>query len=623
MKLGIKIVFTSGGVQDGAKFNNDECLDHYASDVRPFLRKAFPTRDELKAQGLNPLTAFDESSKTILMVQMYGTQGTLLTVIKASPEQTGRTFDNTAAWVHLPYKIAITATETLRVVKELESIISAPYSIDENRLKALASQEYGEMEVNPAAITTKGANMGVVEYGADSHIQLKDLLGLSLLQPSYTYYHGVFFINKEENITISDARLRIKQLRLQPVIEIHPPKEMAGFVPYIGSKPFISDIEVLTGQKVNLIWRKPGFRDVTKVLDTTGGSVDMARCLPQAQDMVHGGESSEYIVSDASGDGTKKIHLSDTELQHIAQVLGISRTQLIEGFSLRSGKAADGAAKADGKQGKGTKHYEFYLPAYNEDGRELRDMVVATIDTMAHLGSSPIKGYVQEDGERLVPGQGKGGQNRMTYIGGNKMQKMLYLAIGLAVMGIIWACVAIFGNNGSESTVVDVDTTDSMIATPSDGGDTPSLQMSATEYLDGNRVWTRSEMESIPELAGLFDDLNNFQLEKIGRRWGSKVNGSVNLDEIISLAKDILNNGFNPASSDWNSPFKPASDGQIVVNEYISYLKNHAPRDTKDTPKENRKASVKEKKEHKIDGKKPKVIQKKQEKKEPTRIIPT
>lgn len=92
-------------------------------------------------------------------------------------------------------------------------------------------------------------------------------------------------------------------------------------------------------------------------------------------------------------------------------------------------------------------------------------------------------------------------------------------------------------------------------------------KMTAKEYLSNNKIWKRSEMEEYTDdLKGLFDDLNNFNLNEIVQMWKPRQLGE-KMKEVVKLAEEASTNRCDLSSE---PPF--AKGEEINVQEYIEHI---------------------------------------------------
>ena len=60
---------------------------------------------------------------------------------------------------------------------------------------------------------------------------------------------------------------------------------------------------------------------------------------------------------------------------------------------------------------------------------------------------------------------------------------------------------------------------------------------SAVAYLDANSVWKKEDMESNAVLVGLFDDMNNYRMERLKNHWAEVLKDSKNFAAVAKAAR--------------------------------------------------------------------------------------
>lgn len=101
MKLGFILKTTNSGDGEAFSINKEESWAKYATEVRSYIKE---------------LHNFDGTSKTVILVRFHGSDGYMISIIKARPDGSGRENDNTAAWIHFPAKIKISAKEVCSII---------------------------------------------------------------------------------------------------------------------------------------------------------------------------------------------------------------------------------------------------------------------------------------------------------------------------------------------------------------------------------------------------------------------------------------------------------------------------------------------------------------------------
>ena len=405
MKLGIKIVFTSMGVQNGPAFNNIEVLNRYASDVRPYLRKAFPTREQLKSNGNNPLTSFDESSKIVFLLQFVGEQGYIITSIKASPEMIGRVFDNTAVWIHFPLNIDISNKETQDLLQGLSEIISDPSGIDQNKLKAIADRDYCTNDASIMPLLSKGEKMAIMCYGHGMPYQLSEILGSKIRQPEFAKYEAVFLIDNSLQLSVWDTVTNLSNFRIKPMVQVKAPGEKDGFKPYIEDVQFAKPIEIIKGEKLKVVWKRDGFKDIPMEVDTNkDATITVPYPQPNQIDFIFHKNWFQVVNDKKEPIKNYQLSINGTYYDDINDTLVLNYDSIKDGFNISITAPRYDQLKMRFKLQQLTRgyvftmnrtmyHYEFVIPAYDDNGNKLRTPVYAQLDTSTPINHCPINGY--------------------------------------------------------------------------------------------------------------------------------------------------------------------------------------------------------------------------------------
>lgn len=98
----------------------------------------------------------------------------------------------------------------------------------------------------------------------------------------------------------------------------------------------------------------------------------------------------------------------------------------------------------------------------------------------------------------------------------------------------------------------------------------------AVTYLDGNTVWTKSEMEKYDHLKGLYDALNTFNFDalfssEMETNWKNKLKGSEKFQKLIGHAEWCRKQKWDPSrqpDGSYNAP----GDEAITVQAYMEWI---------------------------------------------------
>lgn len=242
-KLGLIIKVTGQGETEGFSVNKNT-WSRYASDARSII---------------NVLTGFDKTGKRCVFVKFLGSEGLLLGAVIANPANTGRDFDNTTAWIHVPIDAAISGAELVDVVNQVFSAFGE-LNTDTGKLTEIFSRDYPPRTYMPAlaSIQSAGQQTAIVYYG--TNYSFPELLGDYLAQPVYGNYKAIVFADQSQGV--SCPNVINTPFKKCCKISISPSND--GFVPYINGVPVKGEIEVCEGP-LSITWKRQGFKDVQKV----------------------------------------------------------------------------------------------------------------------------------------------------------------------------------------------------------------------------------------------------------------------------------------------------------------------------------------------------------------------
>lgn len=259
MKLGIIVKNTNGGVQDAFCFNKEDQWAKAAGDVRKYFKV---------------LKNFDGTGKHVVMLKFLGPGlGYFLVLIKARSEGSGRPDDNTAAWIHVPSKMDISAEDMEHVLDNVLKAISGLMGSDEALLKQIAEIEFPEKDCSLNAVdricSKDVEKFGAVYYGVGAEYARREVLGNSIANTVFNEVGAVFLIDKQSGILLENNAIEYK---VQRFIKVSPPQPQNGFVPMMENKSngklesWNTPIELPYGQKIRVIWQKNGCKDIKREL---------------------------------------------------------------------------------------------------------------------------------------------------------------------------------------------------------------------------------------------------------------------------------------------------------------------------------------------------------------------
>ncbi len=579
MKLGFVLKITNGGESEAFSINNNnnESWARYAADAR---------------SAIKDLSNFDETEKIVYLIKFLGTSGYLIGVIKARPEGSGRPNDNTAAWIHIPANVAISAEDTISILKAVEEAISEEKGTDKERLENIFNLDYASNDAQISAVGTlisSNESQYAIRY-FNEDFSLKELLGPSIAQQEYGKYKGIVLVDKKQGISHTSKN----ELNFEPrkicIYEPLPPID--GFTPCFLSHDkyyaFNKTIEVPEGTQVTIYWKKNGYAIIKKSFVAH----EDPRSIAQAQI-----NQSEYKIIIPR----KLFYVTDNEGIPVDQFDIRINHQLMEGdfMEISEGFYQQGLYVSITARGfsewrqnnirpqldraltirlpKRIYHYEFAIPVYDGKRNTQNDAIVV-VESQTILKSSPIKGYVTYD--RVQEGEGR--INRLE-IDDRWMSKLKYIAYGFASCILVlllyagcsalenyefqlkWPPLKVKQHQQSTGITESVDDLNS----PQENNLPKNIA-----FLDRNNVWHKDSLNKYPETQGLFEELNDFQYENIKRRRDESQLSSQNLEKILNALSENKAKGYNPhiGKEKFQGKYNSDSDKEISIDNYIDWL---------------------------------------------------
>ncbi len=226
--------------------------------------------------------------------------------------------------------------------------------------------------------------------------------------------------------------------------------------------------------------------------------------------------------------------------------------------------------------------YRFELPVKSS---ELGAPIHFEIHTRREMTESPVEGYELLDD--IKEGAARG--NYLRYVGAAPRMSMRN-AILCIVAALVVGCMLGWFLKGCSSRPAEADIIYDSIpevvekensgvpqTQPQSEPETPkaattvrpagTVTAEAIKYLDNNTVWQRDRLEQLG-LAGLFDDMNNYRLQRLVDIWGVKLKASERFGKVSHHAgQSIGKKIFRPQGT-----YCAAGDNSIAVQSYLNRI---------------------------------------------------
>lgn len=574
-KLGFAIKLASQGACNAIECNKGQWTNKVV-DIREYL-KLF--------NGL-------QGTDNIVTFMSFDEGGCFLTQLRAI---SGRVGDFLSGWIYIPNTIEATGEEIISAYNYVRNILSQSNLSDlKNDIESFFSKEYPSKEVAAQYVASRGQLYGVRFLG---HYTLKEIVGEQRYQPYYSDYKAVFLLNKEEEVTITkEAANNFRDLTNKEIVKISilvPPTNATlqtlgrgTKIHTIDGSDFNQPLLINANSKIPLIFSRIGFEDMKlevnvtserQVVDLSNVNITWMKKISASMFTVRNSKQEKIdkgvrISVNGTDITSQDIRVSEEDCRQALvkvsapdfEVFEQRRSLLIDNFDITLSRKVKQAQTV----------VELSNGSYGE----------MTIESK-HLPSnydSPLKGYeFDEDnhGKKVLKLSSwfVWKQRLWGFLGGLAVCAL----IALSFMIYTWIdndCILPWNEkkNKPAETFIGSATSDKELDSIVQNGNTgPEEEFTiedAINYLDSHSVWSKSELEKYPDLEGLFEDMNSFNLSKLISDWSLKLSSSKNFMKICTSAKKTNENGWNPKQSSHNPTYNKPEDEQINIVNYINWL---------------------------------------------------
>lgn len=551
---------------------------------------------------------FESSRPEIFYLVQYIEEGLLLTLLRPIDSHAG---SNYSATLHFPLGLKISKEQFLNIVGSIKEVLVPgldPGTETISELRQLLSADYGVDESRPHFRVSQGNSTAFVYIGEPSPT-LGDFFDTRFYQPEYSDFNGVLLVDR---LSGAKAREGGRELSgdLKTIYTVMPPKASSeGFVPTVFREAFRRPIMAGKGTTLNIVWRRSGFESInTRVtVDRDGMHIPVcntsdARKLISPQSFYITEQNTRKLIKEfaAKVNGTEingPTPFKFSELTH-------ARVDITSpGYVSYSGNLdLAGSTQALIQMRKLHKSYRFDMPLLTPEPLEPLRIYIKTLKPLA---GCPIEGYEIAGGE-IMEG---GGANSLIYVGRRNHLRNIFVQIaalvGTLLLGFLlgWTLT---GNNVEEDIPVVAPVKETITTIPEteqvtapvveplqefpDESSAPTEEQAkaeesapitaktenldykaATDYLESNKSWNRDEMEAIPALRGLFDDLNNYNFERIKTHWAPLLKDSKRFNS-VEAAVIGSSTKRNPRTGAHNPTYNKDGDNAINWRRYTYWV---------------------------------------------------
>lgn len=550
-KLGLKIVRINQGYTELLEINGDRAWTKNVWDIRKDLENI----DNL------------DGSSAVLMLTSIDT-GHMLTVASLIE---GRITDCISAWIHIPATICVSGKELVELVESAKKEILANERNDE-KLRQLFSKEYELAPATKMAGGSVGEKCAYRYYGQKAKYTLAELLK-DMCQSYYKNYKSIFLLDNSTSLRCLSGD-NLSDHKVYSMVVIKSPGQVDSFVPYIGEKPFVGQMYAIEGDVINIEWRRDGYMPIhTSSTITPGAKYSLptpnqyVRLLPYnyikiTDEWNQRVEDYELYVAKKLVNKGADIPISESMLNNVWVEI------YAEGYEPRTGHV-NLMQPVHIKMTKEMYSYEFLLPLKNDEG-----YYPIKISGNRKVKSSPVKGYVTEDGYVT--------RNDKNYLRFKPFTRKFWItclicSIIVLLLGVCggYALNDFIGGKADNQEISKLTKENADLKSrikelekrnynyAPKGSESNSDEKSvdaAISYIDHNNVWNRTEMEKHEPLKGLWDAMNERRFDDI-LAYENVLGKSAIFQELVASIKanrhKTFSGNFNTKANDYDITIKP------------------------------------------------------------------
>lgn len=550
-KLGLKIVRINQGYTELLEINGDRAWTKNVWDIRKDLENI----DNL------------DGSSAVLMLTSIDT-GHMLTVASLIE---GRITDCISAWIHIPATICVSGKELVELVESAKKEILANERNDE-KLRQLFSKEYELAPATKMAGGSVGEKCAYRYYGQKAKYTLAELLK-DMCQSYYKNYKSIFLLDNSTSLRCLSGD-NLSDHKVYSMVVIKSPGQVDSFVPYIGEKPFVGQMYAIEGDVINIEWRRDGYMPIhTSRTITPGAKYSLptpnqyVRLLPYnyikiTDEWNQRVEDYELYVAKKLVNKGADIPISESMLNNVWVDI------YAEGYEPRTGHV-NLMQPVHIKMTKEMYSYEFLLPLKNDEG-----YYPIKISGNRKVKSSPVKGYVTEDGYVT--------RNDKNYLRFKPFTRKFWItclicSIIVLLLGVCggYALNDFIGGKADNQEISKLTKENADLKSrikelekrnynyAPKGSESNSDEKSvdaAISYIDHNNVWNRTEMEKHEPLKGLWDAMNERRFDDI-LAYENVLGKSAIFQELVASIKanrhKTFSGNFNTKANDYDITIKP------------------------------------------------------------------
>ncbi|SHK80647.1 hypothetical protein [Xylanibacter ruminicola] len=590
-KLGFAIKFAHEGVYMPIVCNSGQWTNKVV-DIRDFL-KLF-TGLAYNEQGHQVSTG---NSATFIS---FDEGGCFLVLFKAI---SGRFGDFLSGWIYIPNTIEATGEDIINTYNYVRNILSQSNLTEyKDDIESFFSKEYPAKEITAIYTPSKGHLFGIRYLG---HYSLKEIVGDHRYQPYYSNYKATFLLEKVGEVEVAkDSANIFHDLTDKDIVKtaiLIPPTSLslqklgrgtelltqdgAGFtspllvnvgttVPFLltrdGFENIRIDVSVVSEKQdvdltnVEIVWKKKITPSMFNIVNYNGDNIKSAQIIVNGVDITYQEAlfseidcelaTVEVIAPNYESNEKKCSLLTDNIKISLRRKIETSRMKIV----LANGELADMTLECSGFSDKSNSPLAGYEYSNNYG---IGDKKILSISSR-YVWKQRLWGFFASLGIILL---------FIALAAFDTWSDTHHFKFGLPPWEKnrpVQQSTLVFSEDNNDSTQ---NQTATEVETELESTELFSLD-SAINYLDKQTIWTKSELNKYPDLQGLFDDMNTFNLSRLLNDWHMKLETSKNFQKVYESANKCFIHHWNPKQGAHYPTYNKPNDEQIVISNYINWL---------------------------------------------------
>lgn len=488
----------------------------------------------------------------------FGETGTYITIARRIG---GRGGENVAAWLFIPNTITVDGKRVVELVNVVKGELLKT-KIDENTINQWFSYTYSKSQFaqfRPSKPMGANAPTAKRTYGiAANSPSLEQLVGENRYQPYYAEYAAILLTGTDSLPLDQVASASVKDLRTQPLKEygtLLPPAQgslPAGAKAYINNSEFVMPMMFEKGTvMINLT--RPDYEDC---IDSISLSEKCQQYRPARLKWSKKIDPRNIRIVDETGNPVKnaQITINNGGINARVAVPEESLSQVHITVKCTGYKQADANPYYNLTRGSATVRMKRTAPPTGGNGGCSR----------RELEEARKTGFEQGRKSGLFTGI------------------LSTIAVFALAAGAYFVIHYPWGEKELQKQETLTQTEGAVTDETSDEENKPESYAAANDSTEAfnylkkcNGKLNKEEMAKIKYLDGLWDDLNDFNLEAITGKWNDKLGekGGEYFVKIVTNAKECHGKGLhNKARQKYNGHYNPDNDPNIYVQNYCNWI---------------------------------------------------